>query len=97
MRFPRVLNRLAAGESPNIVAERTAFLGYFQTGLRVLNGAVYLELVAHNAFIREQLFDLGVSITGNFGGIKLVECLPVSVALLQNRQPTQAGLCTLKN
>jgi len=45
---PGVLNRLAAGESPDVGIEAAEFLLHLKESLRVLNGRRDLEPVPHD-------------------------------------------------
>ena len=53
--------------------------------------------VAHQAGVLEKLHDLSRRVSSDLGGVESVERLPVVVALLQDRVPTQPGLRALQN
>src|ERR1700730_8345476 len=78
-RPPPAAQRLAAHESPDIAVERAEFLLYAQQRLRVRDGRVDLEAVAHDAFVLEQLAALRLAERGDLAGLASREGAPVGL------------------
>jgi len=70
---PAILEWPAFDELPDISIERTEFLLHREKRSRVLNCRVYLEPVAHYAFVRKQERDFGIVIAGYLAGVETIE------------------------
>src|ERR1700737_1244858 len=96
-RPPPAARRLAAYESPDIAVERAELLLYAQQRLRVRDGRLDLEAVAHDAFVLEQLAALRLAERGDLAGIESGEGSPVGLSLAQDGAPGEAGLGPLED
>ena len=68
-----------------------------QEGFRVVDRGLNLQPVSNNARVLEQLFHAGRRVSRDSLRIKVVESFAIGVALLENRFPTQTGLCPFEN
>jgi hypothetical protein len=89
--------RLAAGELPQIAIEAAELALHLEHALRVVHRGVDLEPVAHDAGIHHQGCDLALAVASDQRRVEAVEHLAVAPALLQDREPRQAGLGTLEH
>ncbi len=79
------------------VFERPVFLLNFQNFAGIVNYSVDFEFVADDAGIRKQTSPVFVLVSGNFLNVKIAECLPEILLLVQNRGPGKTGLVNLQN
>src|SRR5258708_25281565 len=91
-RPPPAPQRLAAHESPDIAVERTELLLHAQQRLRVRDGRLDLEAVAHDAFVLEKPAALRLAERGNPARIESGEGPPVCLSLAQDGAPREARL-----
>jgi hypothetical protein len=84
---------LVSDEAPDVLVERAEFLHRCQEHLGIPYGGVDLQPVTDDPGIRQQLLPLLLAVLGDDGGMEIVKGLPVVVPLVQDRGPTQSGLC----
>ena len=95
-RRPAILHRFAVHEIPDIAGEAAAVLLDPQKGLSVLSRAKNLQTVANNLRVLEQFFQFFIAVAGNFLCIEIIECLTITLAFAQHRDPGEARLCAFQ-
>src|SRR5688572_25223877 len=87
-----ILFRDPTDDLPDVFIERAKLISDCDERFSVLNRRRNLELVAHDARIREQLRDLSLVVTRDLLRIEVVEGEPVILPFVQDRRPAQASL-----
>src|SRR5262249_36589132 len=95
--LPTILYRSASNETPDKRVERAEFFLYRQERLRIRYRRIHLQPIAHDAGILHQRRDLGFAIPRYLLRVEAIEDLAITLALIQNRGPTQPGLRALQN
>jgi hypothetical protein len=94
---PRAIDDgLPADEGPHVVVEAAELLLHGEEGLGVLDGALDLQAVTHDAGIEKELFDLRGREARDLRRIEFREEAPVVLALGENGGPRQSGLGALE-
>src|SRR5438034_8326924 len=89
--------RLASYKAPDVFVEAAELLLNLKKQVRVADGRFDLQLIANNSRIAHQPCSIAIGISRHTLGVEAVEGGAVVFALLQNRVPAPAGLCTLEN
>ena len=84
-------------ETPDVLVERAELFLDCQERLGVLDRRLDLQSVANDARIREQTLLLPLAVLGDDGRVEAVEGFAIVLPLLEDRLPTQAGLCPFEN
>ena len=95
--FESVLFWFAINELPDVVTKSVVLILHIEKCLRVADGSVYLELVSYDARIEQNFLNALLCEACDFLRVEIGEILPVPVALVEYRRPTQTGLCTFQD
>src|SRR3972149_4033647 len=94
--MPAVADRMPADEAPQVRVEGSELLLHGEERPGALHRALDLGAVANDPLVAEQPADGGGAEARNPAGIEPGERLAISVALAQDRQPGEPGLCALE-
>jgi len=97
MALPGILDGLAIYKLPEIFVKPAKFFCHRQTRSRIPHGCVNLQSIAHDTRIRQQLFEFGFLVAGDFRSVEIVERFAIGGALFEDRDPTEPCLRTLEN
>ena len=89
-------DRLPADEAPNVCVEAAELRLNFQETLRVVHSCTDLLLIADDAGIVEQQFQLLLAVSGDLRWLELSKGFSVSSPLAQNGVPAQTCLSALQ-
>ncbi len=85
-------DRFPADEAPNVCVEAAKLRLNFQETLRIVQSRTDLLLIADNAGIVQQRFQLFLAILGNLHRVELSKSFSVGSPLAQNGVPAQPSL-----
>ena len=92
-----VVYGFAVGEAPDVCVEAAVAGLNLHKCPGIGNGGFDLQAVAHDPGVAHQLLLFFPVVPGNFVCIKIVECLAITLALVEDSQPVQASLCSLQD
>ncbi len=96
-RGPPVLKRPIVDERPEPGVEWPQRIGQAQVGPGVADSGANLGAIAHDAGVRQQASRVGLLIRGHPRRVEAVESRPIAVALAQDCDPGEPGLCALEH
>src|SRR6266699_3318200 len=94
---PLVYEGLASDEPPDVFVECSELALKLEEGARIANGGFDFQPIADDAFVGKQGSNLSLIVLRDLLRIKTVEGATIVVALLEDRIPTEPGLCAFEN
>jgi len=96
-RLPRISLRSTPDKRPGIGIETASFIRDRPDHARVLDGALDLESIPHDAAQPHEALDTRIVEAGDGGRIEALERRAVGLPLAEDRHPTEPGLGTLEH